>query len=386
MLVILLFLCLLANSSNPSVLTPKFEAQVIDANISIGYGLALGDVDGDGKPDILLADKTQFVWYRNGDWKRFVMIESLTEYDNVCITARDLDGDGKVEVAVGAQWNPAETTDTAKSGSVHYLIRPHDPTQRWEAVKLHHEPTVHRMRWTKVNGNNYLVVLPLHGRGNKNGEGDAVKLIAYRFPKNPRDDWNKILLDQFMHQTHNMDIVEQRSSGKTDMYVAGREGVRVISAFGNNRGKEQAHKMSGLENSAGEIRVGNFDSKQPFITTIEPMHGVAVAVYTIGKNTSRIVLDDQLKEGHALATADLLGLDRDQVIAGWRVPNAQNKIGIKLYVPNNTTTHWDQYWIDENGIATEDLQVLDMNADGKPDIVASGRSTKNLKVYWNRSE
>ena len=45
-----------------------------------------------------------------------------------------------------------------------------------------------------------------------------------------------------------------------------------------------------------------------------------------------------------------------------------------------------QYWIDDNGMATEDLQVLDMNADGKPDIVASGRATKNLKIYWNRSE
>ena len=33
-----------------------------------------GDVDGDKKPDILMADKTQFVWYRNPDWKRFVMM------------------------------------------------------------------------------------------------------------------------------------------------------------------------------------------------------------------------------------------------------------------------------------------------------------------------
>src|SRR6186713_2047431 len=151
---------------------PKFQPQVLDENVSIGYGLAIGDVDGDGKPDILLADKKQFVWYRNGDWKRFVMVENLTEFDNVCIAARDLDGDGKVEVAVGAQWNPGETGDSTKSGSVHYLIRPQDPTQLWKAIPLHHEPTVHRMRWAKAaDGSFYLLVLPLHGRGNKNGEG-----------------------------------------------------------------------------------------------------------------------------------------------------------------------------------------------------------------------
>jgi len=30
--------------------------------------------------------------------------------------------------------------------------------------------------------------------------------------------------------------------------------------------------------------------------------------------------------------------------------------------------------------------VLDMNGDGKLDIVAAGRATRNLKIYWNRSE
>ncbi|MGK2860414.1 MAG: hypothetical protein ACSLE0_00640, partial [Chitinophagaceae bacterium] len=126
--------------------------------------------------------------------------------------------------------------------------------------------------------------------------------------------------------------------------------------------------------------------KNQFIATIEPMHGVAAVVYKTGKNNTRIVLDDQLKEGHALATADLLGLGYDQVIAGWRSPNADNKVGIKLYVPRDKDgTSWDPYWIDENGMATEDLQILDMDGDGRPDIIASGRATKNLKIYWNKS-
>src|SRR5688500_1418708 len=134
MLLILFFLQLMVEIKHTPGPVPKFEAQVIDSAISIGYGLALGDVDGDGKPDILLADKKQFVWYRNGDWKKFVMAENLTEFDNVCITAEDINGDGKVEVAVGAQWNPSETGNREQSGSVHYLIAPEDRTQMWKAI------------------------------------------------------------------------------------------------------------------------------------------------------------------------------------------------------------------------------------------------------------
>ena len=365
----------------------KFEPQTIDANISIGYGLALGDVNGDGKPDILLADKKQFVWYRNGDWKRFVMIENLTEQDNVCIAARDLDGDGKVEVAVGAQWNPSETSDTTKSGSVHYLIRPKDPTQLWEAIQLHHEPTVHRMQWVKsADGNFYLVVVPLHGRGNRNGVGEGVKIMAYKFPGNPRNTWSVGTISNAMHMTHNLAIVEELASKRTDLYIAGKEGVRLIEGFSGKSDAGNAYKVTGADVAAGEVRIGKLN-KEKFLATIEPMHGVAVVVYINGENKKRIVLDDELKEGHALAVADLLGIGSDQVVAGWRIANAQNKVGIKLYVPKNKSgSEWDSYWIDENGIATEDLQVLDLNGDGKPDIVASGRATKNLKIYWNKTK
>lgn len=383
MLAFFLFLQLAFAGSAPA---PKFEAQTIDNNISIGYGLALGDVDGDGKPDILLADKKQFVWYRNGDWKRFVMIENLTEQDNVCIAARDIDGDGKVEVAVGAQWNPGETSDTTKSGSVHYLVRPTDPTQRWEAVELHHEPTIHRMRWMKAaDGNFYLVVVPLHGRGNKNGEGEGVKIMGYRFPANPRTAWQTVIIDNAMHMTHNVAIADEGSSKQNSIYIAGKEGVRLVQNFAGKAGGKNAEKIAGIELGAGEIRIGNF-GKEKFVATIEPMHGVAVAVYMGEQNPTRKVLDDQLKEGHALATADLLGTGTDQVIAGWRSPNAENKVGIKLYVPKDKSgNQWDSYWIDDNGMATEDLQVIDLNGDGKKDIIASGRATKNLKIYWNRN-
>lgn len=363
--------------------TPDFEAQVIDNNISIGYGLALGDVDGDGKPDILLADKKQFVWYRNGDWKKFVMVENLTEYDNVAIAARDINGDGKVEVAVGAQWNPGETADPEKSGSVHYLIRPEDPTQKWEAVKLHHEPTVHRMRWVQSSeGKFYLVVAPLHGRGNSGGAGAGVKLLAYEYPEKGQGSWQTVVLDDVMHLTHNFDVVE--SENETHIYIAGKEGIRYIRDAQSQRPAGKAEVLRGLENGAGEVRVGKLSSDKEFIATIEPMHGNELAVYLRDENNRRIVLDGDLMEGHALATADFLGNGSDQIVAGWRMPNKKGKVGIKLYATEGADGTWESFWIDEDGMACEDLQVMDMDKDGKIDIVASGRATNNLKIYWNR--
>src|SRR2546425_2526975 len=142
---------------------PKFRAVEIDAAIEIGYGVTVADVDGDKKPDILLADKKQIVWYRNPTWEKFVIAENLTKLDNVCLAAADIDGDGKAEIAVGAGWNPS---DTVGSGAVFYLIPPKDRTQKWEAVELPHEPTVHRMKWMRdpdASRGFELLVAPLHG-------------------------------------------------------------------------------------------------------------------------------------------------------------------------------------------------------------------------------
>ena len=366
---------------------PKFEAQTIDDNVSIGYGLALGDVDGDGKPDILLADKKQFVWYRNGDWKKFVMAENLTEYDNVCIAARDINGDGKVEVAVGAQWNPSETSNAEQSGAVYYLVRPDDPTQLWKAVKLYHEPTIHRMQWYKSStGKIYLIVAPLHGIGNKNGEGAGVNILIFEYPKDVNGEWQVHKLASKMHLTHNFQIIESVDKSKSGFYLAGKEGVKFIhedSFTGSNPAIDQ---LSGMDSAAGEVRTGKSSSKENFFATIEPMHGSNLVIYPGDAGYHRKLLDDNFRDGHALATGDFLGSGSDQVVAGWRVPNKDSVVGIKLYVEKNgSQSTWDSYWVDKDGMACEDIKVMDLNQDGKPDIIASGRATHNLKIYWNRS-
>ncbi|MCE7053127.1 VCBS repeat-containing protein [Algoriphagus sp. AGSA1] len=368
---------------------PVFEPQIIDSEISIGYGVAIGDVDGDGKPDILLADKNDFVWYRNGDWKRHVMAENLTQSDNVCIAAQDIDGDGKVEVAVGAQWNPGETSDAEKSGAVFYLIRPDDPTLTWSPKQLHHEPTTHRMRWIKNGTVAHLIVVPLHGRGNANGEGAGVKVIAYEFPEDPSQEWDYEVIDESMHLTHNLDVIGDASDNA--VLLGGKEGVNLLTRSSSFWEKEKLRLPTAP--SAGELRLGKGTGQNQFLATIEPMHGTTLVAYEgfgqdlQSKGPKRNVLDTQLKDGHALAVGDFLGLGWDQIAVGWRLPNEAGEFGIKLFIPKNGSfSEYEEIWIDKNGMACEDLQAADLDGDGKLDLIASGRSTNNLKIYWNKSE
>ncbi|RAJ94042.1 VCBS repeat protein [Larkinella arboricola] len=375
---------------------PSFKVQVIDNQIDIGYGLAIGDVDGDRKPDILMADQKEIVWYRNpgkrdADWSRHVMAQNLTPQDNVCIAARDIDGDGKVEVAVGAGWNPSETNDTTKSGAVFYLVRPQDPTQSWEPIRLHHEITTHRMRWAKVAPNRYqLIVVPLHGLGNKNGEGRGVRILGYEKPKNPRDPWPMHLVDSTMHLTHNFEIWED--GPETRLLIGSKEGGKTVAY---RKGKwVPVERWIGAGNGMGEVRRGFQNGKIPFVAAVEPMHGNKLVVYKNGPVADapdkllygvQQTLTDQMNQGHALACGDFLNLGVDQIAVGWRNPNAEKKVGVRLFVPDKTLKTWQEHILDDSvRMATEDLLAADLDGDGDLDLVASGRATLNVLIYWNQ--
>ena len=375
--------------------TPVFRAVEIDRHVEIGYGLAIADVDGDGKLDMLLADKHLIAWYQNPDWQKFVIAENLTQEDHVCIAAADLDGDGKAEVAAGAGWNPG---DTLNSGAVFYLEPPSDRTQKWRPVPLYNEPTVHRMHWVKTgSGKRDLIVAPLHGRGNKNGQGEGVRILAYKIPPEIDQPWVTETVDGSLHLTHNFDPVQWDGDTSEELIVASREGVFL---FDWRDAKWERTQLAGSRPGgssfvgAGEARAGKLPGGRRFVATIEPMHGNQAVIYTPPDPRTndllwiRHVLDDAMADGHALVCGDFVNAGYDQVVAGWRaMGNRDGKVGIRWHgLAGGEENDWKHVTIDDNGMACEDLAAADLDGDGRLDLVAAGRRTKNLKIYFNETK
>jgi hypothetical protein len=117
------------------------------------------------------------------------------------------------------------------------------------------------------------------------------------------------------------------------------------------------------------------------LATVEPWHGAGLAVYAERPGVwSKTTIETALSEGHALGWADFDGDGSDELVAGWRGgPNA----GLAIYVVDREGALKTKTIVDEGGMATEDLIVGDFNGDKLPDIVAAGRATRNIKIYWN---
>lgn len=371
----LLFLVALSLSAEP-----KFRIQEIAKDFGIGYAVQIADINGDRKPDVLAINETRVVWFENPSWEPHVILDGATAKDNVCIAANDIDGDGKLDVAVGASWQP---TNTLSGGTLQWISRdPANASALWRMKAIGEEPTLHRMRWGDVDGDGRpeLVVMPLHGRGNTrpNWEGQGARVLVYRPPAKGEGEWKYEVADDTLHIVHNF-IVEPLDRDKgAEILTASREGVHVLKR--RRDGKWTRTKIG--EGAPGEIKLGRFEKKR-HLATVEPWHGNSIVVYREQPGLwAREVIEDKLAGAHALGWADFDGDGNDELAVGWRDKGSQ-PFGVAVYSPAGGK--WTKSAVDDGGMATEDLAVADLNGDGKPDIVASGRATKNVRIYWNES-
>lgn len=360
-----------------------FRMQEIETTLKVGYAVCIADVNGDGKPDIVIVDANRVLWYENPTWKRRIIIEDQTPPDNVCIAPCDIDGDGKIDFFLGADWGRMDTT---KGGTIHWLRRKASLDEKWDVFKIGEEPTVHRMR---VSGR-LLYVAPLMGRGATKSanwlDGRPVRVLVYPIPKDPTiTAWKQIVVNEELHVVHNF-LVYPRHHGDR-ILLASYEGLSLLLD------ELPVHHLSKGDQSnpnsnrgASEVAQGTLGEQGSILASVEPWHGNQIAVYRYIADLTRHVIDDQLRWGHAIQCADLDGDGADEIIVGVRDDLSKNpgeRRGVRIYkCTDGKGEKWDRQLVDEGGVAVEDLVVHDLDGDGRKDIIAVGRQTGNCRIYW----
>lgn len=376
----------------------RFRTQEIATDLTIGYAVSLCDVNHDGRTDIVVVDKARVIWYENPSWRVRTILQGTTALDNVCLAPHDIDGDGRLDFALGAGWQPA---NTHSGGTIQWLRRGKTLDEPWEwRLISEDEPTTHRIRWADVDGDSRLelVVAPLFGRDAKAPQyaEQGVRIFAYRVPADPvRDRWQPLELNQTLHVTHNLWPTDLDRDGRTDILITAFEGVfsLVPTAGGawNARRIGEGNQQTSPNRGASEVKLGQLANRRDYVATIEPWHGHQVVVYTRPESDAqelwtRQVLDEDLKWGHAVWCVNLDDDEDQELVIGVRDDKSETvRSGVRIFDPQTEGNRltWQRQLLDPGGVAVEDLSAADLNGDGRQDIVAVGRKTGNLRIYWN---
>jgi hypothetical protein len=361
---------------------PKFRGQELVTDFGVGYAVQIADVNGDKRPDIVAISGTQLVWFENPTWQKHVALDGKTPKDNVCLAPHDIDRDGRMDVAVGATWQPRNTTG---GGTLHWTGRTIDAgAETWTVTDILEEPTLHRIAWGDIDGDAAaeLIVTPLQGRGTAapDWSGAGVRILALRVPKDPRrDKWPIEVVDESLHILHNLLVTNFDGDPAAEILTASREGVHL---FDRARDGKWSKRLIG-EGAPGEIKLGRI-GKRRVLATVDPWHGNGVVLYfePAGKAEGvweKRVIEEKLTEGHALGWGDFDGDGDDELAVGWRA----KPFGLAVYDVDRDGKLVAKQMVDAEGMSAEDLVVADLNGDKRPDIVASGRATRNVKIYWN---
>ena len=369
------------------------------AKIPEGYQVAVADVNGDGRLDILGLSSAKSIveWYENPSWRPRPI--TTTTHKNISLAPLSHPGYPTWGLALASDF---ALDDSTHGGSLWWAEPRADWEQEWHLDPLGKIPTSHRLRWANLDGKGRLALVdaPLLGFGAVAPEYKApAPLTWFEMPEvhrrghvsaqeTPVAGWPSHKIDDSLTVVHGLNVLDWDGDGRDEILTASFEGVHLFHSAGysaeltwsrTHLGEGDQH--SGPKRGASEIGVGKLGGKR-FLAAIEPWHGDHVVVYTQpppGKLWSRYVIDPSFHEGHALACADLDGDGNDEIVAGFRGPGTSLYV---YYAADATGLNWERQLLDA-GMAASGVVIADVNGDGRPDIVAIGSSTGNVKWYEN---
>lgn len=360
--------------------TVHFEPHDIDAAFRGGYAVSVADFNKDGKPDVIANSLSvgELAWYENPTWTKHV-IAPETQIVNEAMA--DIDGDGIPEVAFQSSF----AMQAANSPGMNWIAHHNgDPTQPWKVQKIDQFPTSHHVAWADLDGDGKKELLnaPLIGEKSLAPTFDQDRASVFWY--SPKDWKRHVVTTDIPGIIHRVRPVMWDGSPREQFLVASFEGIALYSAHGSGDAMTFAktllspgHAEKAPRLGASDVGVGKQNGTR-FFASVEPWHGNEVVVYTekAGKWQRRVIFE-KVSSGHEIAVVDLNGDGRDDIVANdnSRVtpqnPNATPGVHVFFAPADAATGEWTYARIEDKA-AMNSCVGVDVNGDHRNDLVCTG--------------
>lgn len=366
----------------------QFRAHEIDANFRGGYAVAVADFNKDGRPDVLpnSLQARELAWYENpgssGDsngWSRHVIVADVDAVVNQAM--HDLDGDGIPEVA----FQSAFAMQPARSAGYNWIARSQgDSTKPWKADRIDTFPTSHHVAWADLDGDGIKELLNAPLVGGKSLAPTYDQDTAPVFWYDTRTWARRVITDDVPGIIHRLRPVNWDNDRADELLVASFEGIVLYDAAGTGNAMtfrrtvlSPGHRGEAPRLGASDVGVGSYNGTR-FFAAVEPWHGNEVVVYNqLDGGWQRRVIFDRVTSGHEIAVIDLNGDGRADIVAtdNSRVTpqRAAATPGVHVfYAPDDPVRGDWRYHRIEDQAAMNGCVGEDLNGDKRIDLVCTG--------------
>src|SRR3984893_3073711 len=381
-----------------STATIPFNHLFVDPNpsSSIGSGIALGDIDGDGKLDVITADGPTFgdpgqpvvAWYKNpggedrGNWTKTIIDSQFGGTDDAQVA--DIRGNGVMDVI----------TSDYNRGQIVWYENPRnsggnpssDPWTRHVIAA----GFLHDMAVGDVLGNGKIDVV-VHGHfGAVNNEAGPTVLYIQNNP----DSWTAVTMTNAPDYNTNgnekgiaLANLAGHTDGKLDLVENGYWLEQPANATDGSAWRARTFASSARSSAA--VRVGdiNGDGRLDIVMDASDGEPGALVWYEQGSgnprdatNWTQRLTDASILSSHMLAIADMNQDGHPDIV--WGGPGATGRVGFCLN--NGDGSSWTLQLLSTSDGGRP--QVGDLGGDGDLDVVSTRDDKVPVDVWYNQSK